>query len=545
MKSGSGGGSEDDNVNGEDDADATKPNVETAIQQGGDGEVISCINTSSTATATAAAATEVGGEDEQQVRQGIMKIQQTREAMDDVREDTAQDEYNMKRAVSRQNRINSRSEEGKNEQHDDRNDVGVKKRRVAHRDGRFQTVGSDDSAAGVEGEEELEGEEEEGQNINIDEDNIDHSSVDSDAPGAFPVDGPNVSSSHSILASMISNTTASDGNATDTNLVDGGAPNSPAISLGYDDGNDNEVVADMVDEAEVVQYAEEAHCMNYLQKFRYVIILSGIVVIIAIVLLALDNEKVQQGDPRCDEWPLNEEMSIPLRCYCFNDTSSQALITETQEQMYLHTLDLMKQYNIIDSNWTIPTETFGNSNIQTTSNTGNESLYDSFNLGVCDPINQALLEVARKDFGLSGPPDAVIFPPDNVLRDWYVLKYLYIAMGGINWLRNDLWVSPIGDICHLHGVDCIFVNWPHILELSGNNLVGTIPDTISHLETIQILDLSDNPGITGTIPTSIFGMSSLETLDLSGCSLEGTTRVTESESPVAAGVTNFGLKSTL
>ena len=76
------------------------------------------------------------------------------------------------------------------------------------------------------------------------------------------------------------------------------------------------MVADIVDEAEVVQYAEEAHCMNYLQKFRYVIILSGIVVIIAIVLLALDNEKVQQGDPRCDEWPLDEEMSIPLRCYC-------------------------------------------------------------------------------------------------------------------------------------------------------------------------------------------------------------------------------------
>ena len=113
-------------------------------------------------------------------------------------------------------------------------------------------------------------------------------------------------------------TTASDGRVTDTNLVDEcGAPNSPAISQGCEDGNnDNEVVADIVDEAEVVQYIEEAHCMNYLQKFRYVIILARIVVLIAIVLLPLDNEKVQQGDQRCDEWPLDEEMSIPLRCYC-------------------------------------------------------------------------------------------------------------------------------------------------------------------------------------------------------------------------------------
>ena len=93
-------------------------------------------------------------------------------------------------------------------------------------------------------------------------------------------------------------------------------------------------------------------------------------------------------------------------------------------------------------------------------------------------------------------------------------------------------VSPIGDICHLHGVDCLFVNGPHILESSGNDLVGTIPDIFSHLETIQIFDLSDNPGITGGIPTSLLGMSSLETLDLSGCSLEGTTRVMCSEWPV-------------
>ena len=68
------------------------------------------------------------------------------------------------------------------------------------------------------------------------------------------------------------------------------------------DGNDNEVVADIIDEAEVVHYAEGAHCMNYLQKFGYVIILVGIVVVIAIVFVAL-NEKVR-ADPRCDEWPL-------------------------------------------------------------------------------------------------------------------------------------------------------------------------------------------------------------------------------------------------
>ena len=46
--------------------------------------------------------------------------------------------------------------------------------------------------------------------------------------------------SHSILVSMASNDTASDGHVSTTNLVDGGsgggAQNSPAIYQGYEDG---------------------------------------------------------------------------------------------------------------------------------------------------------------------------------------------------------------------------------------------------------------------------------------------------------------------
>lgn len=60
------------------------------------------------------------------------------------------------------------------------------------------------------------------------------------------------------------------------------------------------------------------------------------------------------------------------------------------------------------------------------------------------------------------------------------------------------------------------------LDLSGNSFQGGIPDTYEELEDLQVLNLSDNPGINGTIPTAMSQLSNLRVLNLEGTDLTGT-----------------------
>ena len=112
----------------------------------------------------------------------------------------------------------------------------------------------------------------------------------------------------------------------------------------------------------------------------------------------------------------------------------------------------------------------------------------------------------------------MVMPYDSIV-DLFVLSYMYITMGGINWTRTDGWFEE-GDICNWYGVDCQF-ELLFTLELSYNNLAGTIPDVIRHLGSLRMFDLSINQGIVGTISSSLTEMTSLNLLDLSNCSLTG------------------------
>jgi hypothetical protein len=128
--------------------------------------------------------------------------------------------------------------------------------------------------------------------------------------------------------------------------------------------------------------------------------------------------------------------------------------------------------------------------------------------------------------------------------DREVLMKLFNDLNGPNWFRKDKWGSD-ASFCDWSGITCDDQRVSKI-HLSNNNLFGTVPDYIADLDQLDWLNLSLND-LRGTIPTSLFLMKSLNAvffhdnknltgtisalvkkaenlawLDLSGCNLHGT-----------------------
>ncbi len=98
---------------------------------------------------------------------------------------------------------------------------------------------------------------------------------------------------------------------------------------------------------------------------------------------------------------------------------------------------------------------------------------------------------------------------------------LYNATTGDGWTDSTGWGGGAGSECGWHGVRCnsgeTTVVW---LDLSDNNLVGTIPASIGNLTGLEVLNLSFN-GISGTIPGEVGNLVNLTSLSLSGNQLTG------------------------
>lgn len=100
------------------------------------------------------------------------------------------------------------------------------------------------------------------------------------------------------------------------------------------------------------------------------------------------------------------------------------------------------------------------------------------------------------------PLDAAPLDPLFVPR--YVLTMLYYAFGGDGWINRGGWLSG-ADICSWYGVNCDRLGkYVHELDLSDNNLVGTIPSEINMLSDLRALWLRGNQ-LTGTIPHLAIG----------------------------------------
>ncbi len=100
----------------------------------------------------------------------------------------------------------------------------------------------------------------------------------------------------------------------------------------------------------------------------------------------------------------------------------------------------------------------------------------------------------------------------SVSTNRIALEALYYSTNGHNWKNNTNWLSE--DISTWYGVSTTADGLVYKIDLSGNNLQGTIPPEISHLRYINEINLSHNQ-ITGELPQKIINLFYLVILDLS------------------------------
>jgi hypothetical protein len=91
---------------------------------------------------------------------------------------------------------------------------------------------------------------------------------------------------------------------------------------------------------------------------------------------------------------------------------------------------------------------------------------------------------------------------------------LFSSTSGESWRNKTNWGGAIGTECWWYGVTCDSGgNTVQGLNLSANNLVGTLPATLGNLTGLQGLDLGYN-SLTGPIPVELGSLADLRALDL-------------------------------
>lgn len=102
------------------------------------------------------------------------------------------------------------------------------------------------------------------------------------------------------------------------------------------------------------------------------------------------------------------------------------------------------------------------------------------------------------------------------------LEALYARTSRAGWNVQDGWNGARGTECDWDGVTCDKATQSKVLEidLSRNNLAGSLPADLGALTHLEKLDLGSN-ALSGPIPSELGGLSSLEILNLSNNELEG------------------------
>ena len=100
------------------------------------------------------------------------------------------------------------------------------------------------------------------------------------------------------------------------------------------------------------------------------------------------------------------------------------------------------------------------------------------------------------------------------------LVALYCATGGASWSNKTNWLSSAA-LISWHGVEATTDNTVTRINLTQNNLTGTIPSELGNLSNLKRLDFRVN-NLTGTIPPELGDLDSLLDLWLSSNDLTGT-----------------------
>ncbi|PON92271.1 Tyrosine-protein kinase [Trema orientale] len=140
----------------------------------------------------------------------------------------------------------------------------------------------------------------------------------------------------------------------------------------------------------------------------------------------------------------------------------------------------------------------------------------------CDAKKEHVIELAASGSGLSGSI------PDTTIGKLTKLQNLDLSNNKITGLPADLW--SLGTLKSLNlSSNQISGSLPNNignfgllerLDISSNNFSGAIPETIGSLVSLQILKLGRN-GFDQSIPTGILSCQSLVTIDLSSNQLSG------------------------
>ena len=100
-----------------------------------------------------------------------------------------------------------------------------------------------------------------------------------------------------------------------------------------------------------------------------------------------------------------------------------------------------------------------------------------------------------------------------------VLIALYEATGGDHWTDNTYWLSG-APLNKWYGVTTDDEGWVTELDITGNQLTGSIPETLGQLNNLKFLRLTGNQ-LTGPIPETLGQLNNLRSLFLSFNQLTG------------------------
>lgn len=107
---------------------------------------------------------------------------------------------------------------------------------------------------------------------------------------------------------------------------------------------------------------------------------------------------------------------------------------------------------------------------------------------------------------------------DKIYIQRYVLALFYSSLYGSSWTSNENWMSSDESECAWFGIKCqndVVVE----LELNQNNLVGSIPNEVKHLQQLDIVLLNDN-FLDGAVD-NLFEMKKVRHLEVGNNQLNG------------------------
>ena len=159
----------------------------------------------------------------------------------------------------------------------------------------------------------------------------------------------------------------------------------------------------------------------------------------------------------------------------------------------------------------------------------------SLNDGLTGPLPLGLTELRLESLNLAGT--GLCAKADTGFQDWLnsisnrsvedcvaldtdalvALVGLYTSAGGKSWTKNDNWLSQ-APLSLWYGVTVDADGRVTELDLSENNLSGSLLSSLGKLADLKKIHLGGNAGLLGPVPASLTGLS-IESLDLAGTGL--------------------------